>query len=437
MMNQQDRRGIRLLLPTEVLVRILQPRVGGLGLPLRLVLRPCRRDGQSRRPARRMPPSRSWMRLHRSVSSEKRKNCSSNPPTASNASRRTASAAPVVQSNRLPVHTPRRRGPVRRAGRPVLATFRSPECGQPAPDRREAVQRGHSAPSPASCRTATSPTPGCSRIACTTRSKVPLTSSVSGLRNSGTWPRATGARVVRRPEAQVLHRRAPACPAPREARGKRRRSRRWSWRYAQCRRRSRARTGTARASARHDGRRLRLRGPLSPYRRVAMPGLVFPRRVHAAEDNCDRSGSVGYVGTGDAHAEQDSCSGKPLRPGDVVEVRPAAEILATLDADGALDGMPFMPEMARVCGPAVHGFAPGGQDLRHDRGHREPAHARHGVPRGSSLRRIRPRRLPGGMQDLLEGGVAASRRRGRRRGPELDGDAAAELERLASAGTRP
>jgi hypothetical protein len=40
-----------------------------------------------------------------------------------------------------------------------------------------------------------------------------------------------------------------------------------------------------------------------------------------------------------------SASGPALRPGDVVEVRPAAEILATLGRDGALKGMPFMPEM--------------------------------------------------------------------------------------------
>jgi hypothetical protein len=43
-------------------------------------------------------------------------------------------------------------------------------------------------------------------------------------------------------------------------------------------------------------------------------------------------------------------SQRPLRPGDVVEVRPAAEILATLDADAALDSMPFMPEMLRYVG---------------------------------------------------------------------------------------
>ena len=41
---------------------------------------------------------------------------------------------------------------------------------------------------------------------------------------------------------------------------------------------------------------------------------------------------------------------RPLRPGDVVKVRSPAEILATLGADGALDGMPFMPEMARLAG---------------------------------------------------------------------------------------
>jgi hypothetical protein len=41
---------------------------------------------------------------------------------------------------------------------------------------------------------------------------------------------------------------------------------------------------------------------------------------------------------------------RPLRAGDVVEVRSAAEILATLDENGALDKMPFMPEMMRYVG---------------------------------------------------------------------------------------
>lgn len=36
--------------------------------------------------------------------------------------------------------------------------------------------------------------------------------------------------------------------------------------------------------------------------------------------------------------------------GQLVEVRSAREIAATLDADGKLDGLPFMPEMAALCG---------------------------------------------------------------------------------------
>ena len=45
-------------------------------------------------------------------------------------------------------------------------------------------------------------------------------------------------------------------------------------------------------------------------------------------------------------------SRKPLnlRSGDVVAVRSKEEILATLDANGELDGLPFMPEMLAYCG---------------------------------------------------------------------------------------
>jgi hypothetical protein len=41
---------------------------------------------------------------------------------------------------------------------------------------------------------------------------------------------------------------------------------------------------------------------------------------------------------------------RPLRRGEIVEVRPPAEILTTLDEDGTLDGVPFMPEMLRHVG---------------------------------------------------------------------------------------
>ncbi len=40
----------------------------------------------------------------------------------------------------------------------------------------------------------------------------------------------------------------------------------------------------------------------------------------------------------------------PLQAGEWVAVRSEAEILATLDEDGALDGLPFMPEMLSFCG---------------------------------------------------------------------------------------
>jgi hypothetical protein len=43
-------------------------------------------------------------------------------------------------------------------------------------------------------------------------------------------------------------------------------------------------------------------------------------------------------------------AGRRLRRGDVVEVLSRQEILATLDEDGCLDGLPFMPEMIRFCG---------------------------------------------------------------------------------------
>jgi hypothetical protein len=39
-----------------------------------------------------------------------------------------------------------------------------------------------------------------------------------------------------------------------------------------------------------------------------------------------------------------------LRPGDLVEVKDPDEILETLDSDGTLDHLPFMPEMLEFCG---------------------------------------------------------------------------------------
>lgn len=46
----------------------------------------------------------------------------------------------------------------------------------------------------------------------------------------------------------------------------------------------------------------------------------------------------------------------PLLAGEWVDVRSAEEILATLDKDGKLDGMPFMPEMLHHCGKTLRVF---------------------------------------------------------------------------------
>lgn len=43
-------------------------------------------------------------------------------------------------------------------------------------------------------------------------------------------------------------------------------------------------------------------------------------------------------------------SNAKLRPGDLVEVKAPDEILQTLDAEGTLDQLPFMPEMVELCG---------------------------------------------------------------------------------------
>jgi hypothetical protein len=45
-----------------------------------------------------------------------------------------------------------------------------------------------------------------------------------------------------------------------------------------------------------------------------------------------------------------------LRAGDFIEIRSEAEILSTLDGNGTLDGLPFMPEMLQYCGRQVRVF---------------------------------------------------------------------------------
>lgn len=62
--------------------------------------------------------------------------------------------------------------------------------------------------------------------------------------------------------------------------------------------------------------------------------------------------------------------GRALRPGDIVRVRPAAEIRATLDSRGSLDGLPFMAEMEEFSGRTflVHRRIEKINDMRHKTG---------------------------------------------------------------------
>ena len=62
--------------------------------------------------------------------------------------------------------------------------------------------------------------------------------------------------------------------------------------------------------------------------------------------------------------------GRTVRPGDVVRVKTKEEIAATLDASGALDGLPFMAEMEAYCGKVfrVHRRIDKINDMRHKSG---------------------------------------------------------------------
>jgi hypothetical protein len=64
--------------------------------------------------------------------------------------------------------------------------------------------------------------------------------------------------------------------------------------------------------------------------------------------------------------------GSRLRPGDIVQVLPLKEIQATLDGNGAVDSLPFMPEMEAYCGKLfrVHRRVDKIHDMRYKTGHR-------------------------------------------------------------------
>jgi hypothetical protein len=135
----------------------------------------------------------------------------------------------------------------------------------------------------------------------------------------------------------------------------------------------------------------------------------------------------------------------PLRAGDVVEVKSAAEIHATLDSDASIDGMPFMPEMLQYSGKrftvsrrvekicdTVSGGPPNSrrlrdavllEDLRCDgSGHGGCQAGCRIYWKESWLRRVQP------------GSVAESSNRSG--SPLQDGDLVGQLEELTREGTR-
>ena len=54
-----------------------------------------------------------------------------------------------------------------------------------------------------------------------------------------------------------------------------------------------------------------------------------------------------------------------LRAGEWIEVRSKEEILQTLDKNGRLDKLPFMPQMFEYCGRRFRVVQTSAQDLRH------------------------------------------------------------------------
>ena len=106
---------------------------------------------------------------------------------------------------------------------------------------------------------------------------------------------------------------------------------------------------------------------------------------------------------------------RPAKPGadmrlcvdDWVEVRSKAEILSTLDENGRLEGLPFMPQMFQYCGQRIQVYKRAHKTCDTVSGARlrRPPPPRRGSSR-TPLRRSSLWWLSGGLPDLLEGGMA-------------------------------
>jgi hypothetical protein len=93
--------------------------------------------------------------------------------------------------------------------------------------------------------------------------------------------------------------------------------------------------------------------PFIRWGRVCRPFRSAPASVIAAEE-CHAPLSESSVRAERPPSTESTDPPNPralgLRPGELARVRSAAEIFATLDDCGTLDGLPFMPEMAKYCG---------------------------------------------------------------------------------------
>ena len=110
-----------------------------------------------------------------------------------------------------------------------------------------------------------------------------------------------------------------------------------------------------------------------------------------------------------------------FRAGELVRVKTPREILATLDAEGAFEGVPFMPEMLDILRRDLSGPALRREDVRRRPSQATVSGRRRGDPRRPPLRWSRPRRMQAWLPHFLEAGVAGAFGRGRRSPPGSQG----------------
>jgi len=152
----------------------------------------------------------------------------------------------------------------------------------------------------------------------------------------------------------------------------------------------------------------------------------------------------------------------PAVVGDTVRIRSLQEISATLDADGRLDGLPFMPEMAKYCGSTgivfryvdkIYDYG-GRKDMRRmkdavsiaglrcDGGAHDGCQARcYLLWKTAWIERIDAPAVRGGGDSIGRGSAAASNASARPTGPAQGADAAdrrytCQFTELARASTR-